>query len=182
MLRNLMAMTTMIAMFCFGTSQAAELLGGSPAVVPPCGCGCMTTGQCQCKNCCERTADPNWKPTAPPTIQVSEPAVTWQQVCDGKTCRWVQVQSQIPTVTPKVNRGWGQDDDPFRCNAGRTVCTPQGCFTVNGVSYQSAAPPVSSVPQQMPPAKTQGPVMKVITAPFKAVGRIFGGCKGCRGQ
>jgi len=27
----------------------------------PCHCGCMETGQCKCKNCCERTADPTWK-------------------------------------------------------------------------------------------------------------------------
>jgi hypothetical protein len=29
--------------------------------IPACGCGCMQTGECNCKNCVERTADPNWK-------------------------------------------------------------------------------------------------------------------------
>lgn len=32
------------------------------ATIPPCHCGCMETGQCACKNCATRTADPTWKP------------------------------------------------------------------------------------------------------------------------
>jgi hypothetical protein len=46
-----------LALFAGQTAGAAE----NPKI-PPCGCGCMKTGMCQCKNCCERTADPNWKP------------------------------------------------------------------------------------------------------------------------
>jgi hypothetical protein len=29
-----------------------------------CGCGCVETGKCLCKNCNEHTADPNWVPPA----------------------------------------------------------------------------------------------------------------------
>lgn len=29
--------------------------------IPPCGCGCMETGECRCKNCAERTADPTFR-------------------------------------------------------------------------------------------------------------------------
>lgn len=36
----------------------AEIATAQP--IPPCRCGCMETGQCKCKNCCERTADPQW--------------------------------------------------------------------------------------------------------------------------
>lgn len=52
------------------------------AQIPPCGCGCVTTGQCECKNCNTHTADPAWVaqqklpvtpvaavPTAPPVTQ-----------------------------------------------------------------------------------------------------------------
>ncbi len=31
------------------------------AVCELCGCGCVETGQCRCKNCNEHTADPNWR-------------------------------------------------------------------------------------------------------------------------
>jgi hypothetical protein len=29
--------------------------------ITPCLCGCMTTGKCECENCCERTKDQNYK-------------------------------------------------------------------------------------------------------------------------
>jgi hypothetical protein len=43
---------------------------GVPAApaIPPCGCGCMQTGQCLCKNCAERTADPAWKAGSYPSV------------------------------------------------------------------------------------------------------------------
>lgn len=46
---------------CCTAFIAAGFLTRGPVVVPACHCGCMETGQCKCKNCCERTADPTWK-------------------------------------------------------------------------------------------------------------------------
>jgi hypothetical protein len=62
----------------------------APTFIPPCGCGCMEMGQCKCKNCCERTADPNWKPShsAP---QVTATAGQLVQVCGPNGCRLVKV-------------------------------------------------------------------------------------------
>lgn len=58
-------------------SYTCKANGGGRAkvgsAVPPCGCGCMETGSCRCKNCCERTADPNWKAAAAPTWPLLPP-------------------------------------------------------------------------------------------------------------
>lgn len=43
-----------------GVCRVVNVPVGSAAAIPPCGCGCMETGSCRCKNCAERTADPNY--------------------------------------------------------------------------------------------------------------------------
>jgi hypothetical protein len=46
-----------------GDAQAAPPTPKA-ACIDPCGCGCVKTGSCMCKNCNEHTADPNYKPAA----------------------------------------------------------------------------------------------------------------------
>lgn len=59
----------------------------------PCNCGCMTTGNCQCKNCFERTADPTWvRNSGSTSAATSVPAqYEYRQVCDQNGCRLVKV-------------------------------------------------------------------------------------------
>lgn len=41
-------------------SLKSEIAATVEVKIPPCKCGCMETGQCKCKNCAERTADPDY--------------------------------------------------------------------------------------------------------------------------
>ena len=61
----------------------------APTYIPPCGCGCMETGQCKCKNCCERTADPTWKPSQ--AFAAPATAEQWVRVCGPDGCRLVKL-------------------------------------------------------------------------------------------
>lgn len=80
---------------------------GDPAKysnVPHCNCGCEQTGKCQCRNCCQRTADPLWEgvadapANAPKIVETPKPPT----ICTGTGCM-VGVLVQSP-VDPNYQR------------------------------------------------------------------------------
>lgn len=60
-------------------------------MIPPCNCGCMETGKCGCKNCCERTADPTWTP---------------EQSDTRKGAKTQATLASIPTTYYLINGQW----------------------------------------------------------------------------
>lgn len=76
-------------------SAKSPALGAAP--IPPCNCGCMETGSCKCKNCCERTADPTWKPPAPAgmtAVLAIPPNATTVQGCANGKCDSPQIDTR----------------------------------------------------------------------------------------
>ena len=128
--------------------------------IPACKCGCMETGQCRCKNCCERTADPTWKPErsqattfknvmpdwagsgyydragrwhAYPKSTASMPEDQSVQACDGNTCRLVKVSgSAAPTV------GWIQSGPTYYNGPVAGGCSTGACGPTTGFGSYGA--------------------------------------------
>ena len=78
----------------------------SPGVyaIPACKCGCMETGECRCKNCCERTADPTWRPAQSVSAISATSAnlvnYTYSTVCGPNGCQIVRVPVGATTSIP----------------------------------------------------------------------------------
>lgn len=98
--------------------------------IPACGCGCMTPGvPCLCKNCCERTADLNWKPsqsakavaTVASTPRFSNQQYDTVQVCGPNGCQ----MAKVPRSTGPRTYGDFIYDPQTEQPAGQAVAAPQ---------------------------------------------------------
>lgn len=140
--------------------------------IPDCHCGCMETGQCKCKNCAERTADPTWK--ADPEYKEF---LEWKKSKKGGSTAPV-AETDKPYAKAWMADGWQFDatgghwfkpqpvtySQPAYSSFGACAdgsCGVGGCST-GSCGAQSFAPMQYSMPTQ----SFQG---------FQSSGRFFGG-------
>lgn len=115
------------------------------AEIPPCGCGCMQTGQCKCENCCKRTADPQWQLDHPTAAKIAPGR--WHT--DYATAKREAESAERPMLV--VFR----DKDCVWCDRFELVLTdpiisqalkPFVCVRLNAGAYPSAEFAVKSFP------------------------------------
>jgi hypothetical protein len=102
-----------------GIESPQATAGVRTSSVPPCNCGCMETGKCLCKNCCERTADPTW--TAQPKSQAAA-------VAPPVAGLWDQFENQD-------GKPWLRNAPQFQFDAA-PVCVGGNCGT-SRVNYSA---------------------------------------------